>query len=491
MRDDPAVTIHVLAAELGRAADVLLAGRHGISFARYRLLRALRRDGAATQHALAHRLGVGDAAVSRILPGLVEQGWCLVDSDPQHARRRQVRLTGAGIELERDCATLLGEAFHGAAVDAAVDAEALLTAAEAVTDRVRSSMHQNSDRSAENSTQTQPLDAAAREETPTTAEARQTPDFDRELRAAMESMGMQTMAVGITPDGIPAERETVGRLTPSFDEIASDSRFAVFRLVVPGLPGNAAVGLLVATPVGDPSGCPVLFTTHGGGLITGNNRFGLPGVLDLAADFAAVVVSVEYRLAPEHPYPAAHDDAYAALLWTARHAAEIGGDEETIVLHGGSAGANLAAGLALRARDSGELRPRGQMLIYPMLDDRNGSASARQMRGRGVWDEVSNRTAWDSVLGTLRGEPPAYAAPARARRLSGLPPTYLEAGSAETFRDETIAYADRIWSSGGDAELHVWPGAFHGFDLFVPHSTVARRARATRREWITRLLHGR
>ena len=314
------------------------------------------------------------------------------------------------------------------------------------------------------------------------------PDFDPQLRAALEAMGVPCVSVGITPDTVQTEREAIDHRTPSFELIASDSRFAVSELAVPGLPGNPSVDLLLAVPADRPSGCPVLFTTHGGGLIMGNSRFGLPDVLDLAADIAAVTVSVEYRLAPEHPFPAAHDDAYAALLWTARHAADIDGDAESIILYGGSAGANLAAGLALRARDSGEMRPRGQVLLYPMLDDRNESLSARQMRGRGVWDDVSNRTAWDSVLGELRDNPPEYAAPARSRNLSDLPPAYLEAGSAETFRDETVAYAQRIWSCGGDAELHIWPGAFHGFDLFVPDSTVARRARTARRDWITRLL---
>lgn len=126
-----------------------------------------------------------------------------------------------------------------------------------------------------------------------------------------------------------------------------------------------------------------------------------------------------------------------------------------------------------------------------MLDDRTETLSARQMHGRGVWDDVTNRTAWAALLDggvPAASRPSELAAPARARSLAGLPPTYLEVGSAETFRDEVVDFARQMWSEGGDAELHVWPGAFHGFDLFVPDSEVAHRVRRTRREWLHRLL---
>ncbi|WP_424187711.1 alpha/beta hydrolase [Actinokineospora sp. G85] len=314
------------------------------------------------------------------------------------------------------------------------------------------------------------------------------PAFDPELREVLRNVDGHAIAVGIRPDTVLAERAAVEQQIVSYADIAADPRFELSVRTAPGTGGNPSVELLVASPATRREGRPVLFVTHGGGLIFGNARYGLPGMLDLAADLDALVVSVEYRLAPEHPFPAAHDDAWAALLWTIREAAELDADPTSVVLCGGSAGANLAAGLALRARDTGEVTPRGQLLIYPMLDDRNDTPSARQMHGIGVWDDVSNRTAWESVRGPAGHELPAYAAPARADSLAALPPTYLEVGSAETFRDETVAYAQRIWSCGGDAELHVWPGAFHGFDLFAPTSTVARRARTARREWLHRLL---
>ncbi len=127
--------------------------------------------------------------------------------------------------------------------------------------------------------------------------------------------------------------------------------------------------------------------------------------------------------------------------------------------------------------------------MYPMLDDRNDSISARQMTGLGVWDSVSNRTAWDAVLGTARdGEVSPYAVPARAADLTGLPPAFLDAGSAETFRDEVVGYAQRLWAAGGNAELHVWPGAYHGFDTFAPQAAISQHAMMARGQWLARLL---
>ena len=177
-------------------------------------------------------------------------------------------------------------------------------------------------------------------------------------------------------------------------------------------------------------------------------------------------------------------------MWTAENAREIGVDPARIVVAGGSAGGGLTAALALLARDRGGPAVFGQMLLCPMLDDRNDSCSARQMAGHGVWDRTANETAWGALLGDARGGPdvPPYAAPARASDLSGLPPAFLDVGSAETFRDEVVDYASRIWRAGGVAELHVWPGGFHGFDAFAPHTVLARTARAARIAWLRRLL---
>lgn len=125
-----------------------------------------------------------------------------------------------------------------------------------------------------------------------------------------------------------------------------------------------------------------------------------------------------------------------------------------------------------------------------MLDDRNDTPSAHQLAGVGIWDRVSNETGWAALLGDARGGPDVspYAAPARATDLSGLPPAFIDVGSAETFRDEDVAYASRLWQAGGQAELHVWPGGFHGFDGFVPDAAISRDAQEARLRWLDRLL---
>jgi acetyl esterase/lipase len=142
-------------------------------------------------------------------------------------------------------------------------------------------------------------------------------------------------------------------------------------------------------------------------------------------------------------------------------------------------------------RDLGGPELLGQMLIYPMLDDRNNSPSALQMAGVGIWDRSANRTGWGALLGDAAGGPDVspYAAPARAEDLSGLPATFVEVGSAETFRDEDVTYASRIWQAGGRAELHVWPGAFHGFDMTMPTAQISRDARRARTAWLNRLFN--
>ncbi|NBH09893.1 alpha/beta hydrolase fold domain-containing protein, partial [Amycolatopsis sp. SID8362] len=142
------------------------------------------------------------------------------------------------------------------------------------------------------------------------------------------------------------------------------------------------------------------------------------------------------------------------------------------------------------ARDRGGPSLAGQLLLCPMLDDRNDSPSAIELDGRGLWDRTANNVGWTAYLGDRRGtaEVPPYAAAARAEDLSGLPPAFLDVGTAETFRDEVVAYASRLWQAGGEAELHVWPGGFHGFDSLAPKARISRAARAARLTWLRRLL---
>lgn len=233
---------------------------------------------------------------------------------------------------------------------------------------------------------------------------------------------------------------------------------------------------------------PAVYGVHGGGQIAGSRFSGVDFYSKWCDGIDAVLVSVEYRLAPEHPAPAALNDCYTGLVWTAEHTAELGIDPSKIMILGGSGGAPIAAGCALLARNNNYPKLCAQMLLTPMLDDRNTTISAKQYYDNGGWSAKVNAMAWDCVLGSKRGGPDVseLVAPARATDLSGLPPTFIDAGEAEVFRDEAVAYASLLWKCGVSAELHVWPGAFHGFDLMVPDAPLSRRALATKQNWIKR-----
>ncbi|MEU6769709.1 alpha/beta hydrolase fold domain-containing protein [Streptomyces sp. NPDC046759] len=316
------------------------------------------------------------------------------------------------------------------------------------------------------------------------------PPFDRELSAALELL-RDPSAPGFALDELESVRATSSELLGLLD-LTLDGAFEVEDRKVPGPEDAPDVSLLICRPAHTESTAPlpVLYHVHGGGMMIGTDRAGVDQPLAWARELGAVVVSVEYRLAPEHPYPAPLEDVYAGLLWTAGHAREIGGDPDRIVAVGASAGGGLAAALALLGRDRQGPRLLGQLLMAPMLDDRNDTVSSHQMAGAGVWDRAANETAWTALLGDRRAgsDVPPYAAPARAGDLSGLPPAYLDAGSAETFRDEVVAYASRIWRCGGEAELHIWPGGCHGFDVLAPEAALSRAARAARLAWLRRLL---
>ncbi len=320
------------------------------------------------------------------------------------------------------------------------------------------------------------------------------PPVDAELRAALAAAGV-TAREPVTPEGLAAwqARDAATRPRPGPAQLRDGGRFEVAELRAPGPAGAPEVRLVSARPAGAGGPLPLLYYLHGGGMVTGNAWSVLPRLLrELAEPLGLAVVSVEYRLAPGAPYPAAVEDGYAGLLRVAERAAELGVDAGRIVLGGKSAGGGLAAALALLTRDRGGPVPAGQLLLSPMLDDRDRTFSTHQLAGHDTWDRTSNATAWRALLGERYGaaDLPPYAAPARATDLSGLAPAYVEVGSAETFRDEAVAYADAIWRAGGSAELHVWPGAFHGFDTFAPGAAVSRDARETRVRWLHRLLAG-
>ncbi len=315
------------------------------------------------------------------------------------------------------------------------------------------------------------------------------PPFDPELGAALAAVA-ERIPPSLTPTDIQTQRERMAEVRLTDDDLRRDGTVAFDERSVPGPAGAPAISLLICRPAGIDTPAPGVYHTHGGGMILGDNRTGMAGLLDWVDRLGVVVVSVEYRLAPEQPFPAAVEDCYAGLVWTAAHATELGLDPRRLLIAGASAGGGLAAAVSLMARDRGGPALVGQVLMCPMLDDRNQTPSSFELEGVGVWDRVSNQTGWASLLGEERGGEGVspYAAPAREKDLSGLPPAFIDVGSVETFRDEDVDYAVRMWRAGGQAELHVWPGAFHGFDGLAPDAVLSRAAREARIAWVARLL---
>lgn len=318
------------------------------------------------------------------------------------------------------------------------------------------------------------------------AEVGARPPFDPELRAGLAVVG-GVFPPTITPDLIGFMRRSYAS-PPLAETLAGTSVEHVDHEIAGHRGDTLRVAVLRNSEASGPR--PAIVYAHSGGLMFGD-RFNALGLnLPWVEDLGAVLICPEYRLAPEHRDPYAREDMYAALEWVAREAGPLGIDPRRILVGGASAGGALAAGMALAARDRGGPPLVGQLLIYPMLDDRGTALSIRQFDGVGVWDRVSNETGWAAALGEQygTGDVSPYLAPARAGDLSGLPPAYLDVGSAEIFRDEVVDYASRIWAAGGAADLHVWGGGFHGFDIFAPHTALARSMVRARHSWIARHL---
>lgn len=312
------------------------------------------------------------------------------------------------------------------------------------------------------------------------------PPFDPELGAILAVVSDQLPS--LTLETIP-EFRTLPFNPIELTEDALSAAGVVRRDLT--IAGNEGAGMLVtvlnrADHTGSGSG---IYHIHGGGMITGDRLLGPRPMLPWIVEHDAVLVTAEYRLAPEFPDPYPVEDCYAGLVWAAENAAELGIDPDRVMIAGASAGGGLTAGTALLARDRQGPRLIGQMLICPMLDDRDQSVSTVQYDA-GTWIRAHNRVGWDALLGARRGtgDVSIYAAPARATDLSGLPPAFIDCGSAEVFRDEDVAYATALWRDGVQAELHVWAGGFHGFDMLAPHTAVAQASIAARDSWAARML---
>ena len=269
---------------------------------------------------------------------------------------------------------------------------------------------------------------------------------------------------------------------PLPEDVTVSERFA------PSLDGGPDVRLKVYTPAGLEAGAGALLWIHGGGMV----------MLDADGDdlrcaawalmHRCVVVSVDYRLAPETPAPGPVDDCLAAAVWLAAHTVELHVAQDRVMIGGASAGGGLAAGTVLRARDEGGPSFIGQLLIYPMIDHRNETSSSHAIQDLRVWNRSANEAAWAAYLGGA--DATAYSSPSIADDLSGLPPAYINVGTFDMFHDEDVAYATALNRAGVACELHVHPGAFHGSNGFLPDHPTSVRWAAGENGFIARCLSG-
>jgi acetyl esterase/lipase len=302
--------------------------------------------------------------------------------------------------------------------------------------------------------------------------------YDAELAAVVDSLPELDLR------DIPAARDGMARRRDGLAFEPSGS-LRVSEAVTSSADGHPVRLRIVAPAVRTPAAGALLFL-HGGGFVLGDVE-DLAGPAEIAEHAGVVVVSVGYRLAPEHPYPAALDDSYAGLCWTHARAAELGADSERIAVGGISAGAGLAAALALLSRDRGGPAIAFQMLDIPVLDDRLATPSMQAFTDTPLWNRENARRSWAAYLGPgHRGEPPAYAAPARATDLRGLPPAYVVTCEFDPLRDEGIAYASRLMQAGVPTELHSYPGTFHGSGSVGAGTAISDRMTADRLQALRR-----
>ncbi|MBL4821811.1 MAG: alpha/beta hydrolase [Gammaproteobacteria bacterium] len=254
-----------------------------------------------------------------------------------------------------------------------------------------------------------------------------------------------------------------------------DDRVEEINRSIPGLNGAPDVPVRIYMPKNRSQAGPGFVNYHGGGFVLGDLESGHARSLKMAAEGGAVSISVDYRLAPENPFPAGSEDCYAALQWVADNAEELKIDPAKIVIGGDSAGGNLTAVVALMARDLGGPKVAFQMLFYPVIDDRCDTPSMKSGEGTYIWNSQNSVDMWNQYIGDDRSDVSPYAAPARAKDLSGLPSAYVLTCEHDPLRDEGLIYAMRLMAAGIQVELHNYPGTVHAFDFLAP-SEISTRA---------------
>jgi acetyl esterase/lipase len=277
-------------------------------------------------------------------------------------------------------------------------------------------------------------------------------------------------------------RELRNPILPYFPDVKSGRGLPLARLqsripmpsgggvtVTKRIIGAPAVPVHVTTPATGTAPRAAVLWIHGGGMIAGSPQFEAMGTARLARSLGVVTVSPDYRLAPEHPFPAPLDDCMTTLRWMRENAGELGIDADRIAVMGASAGGGLSAAVAQRSHDEG-IALRAQVLMYPMLDDRTVLREDHDGRGRFVWTPSSNRFGWTAYLGRAPrlADAPEYAAPARRTDLIGLPPAWVGVGELDLFYDEDVSYAESLKACGVPCELVTVPGMYHAADGLAP-----------------------
>ena len=292
-----------------------------------------------------------------------------------------------------------------------------------------------------------------------------------DLRGLLSTMPQEDF----TREALPVIRKASG--APFGPVSVPDDNVTIRDEFIPGPEGAPDIRVRIYTAGVQKRDCPGVLYIHGGGYILGTPEMTDGGCRKLASEIGCAVVSVDYRLAPEYPYPAPLEDCYAALVWFSEHAAQLGVDKRRIAVTGASAGGGLTAGLSLLARDRAGPAIAFQAPLCPMLDDTNTTPSSFEFTDKRMWSRAKNLFGWQMYLGGLYGnDVPAYAAAARARDFSGLPPTYTYVGELDLFRDETTEYVSKLLQAGVPTEYHIYPGCFHAFDMFTEIAEISRRA---------------
>jgi len=298
-----------------------------------------------------------------------------------------------------------------------------------------------------------------------------------ELRSALKHMN-----AFVLPEDLEAARQTPQPPRNHTDKVA------VFDRTISGADGRDMLLRVYEPADRDLEEAPALLWIHGGGYVMGHPGYDDNLCLSMAEAAGCVVFSPDYRLAPEHPFPAGLEDCYATLCWIHRSAESLGIDRQRVAVAGPSAGGGLTAALSLLARDRGGPSICFQMPLYPMIDDRNITPSSREITHPAVWNEYNNIAAWEMYLGGRKDDVPPYAAPIRAADLTGLPPAYTCVGQLDPFRDETLEYVARLSQAGVDVEFHLYPGGYHAFEIAAPDAEISVRARNEYIQALTRAL---